>query len=141
MRYYNEHRKRGCKMTYPVIHTCPVCAHALHVQKLACSQCHTVIENNFSLSKFAALSKEEMEFIEVFVVKRGNIKEVEKVLGISYPTVRGKLNDIIAELDHDEAEEENNEKLRKSQVIAMLENDEISAKEAVALLKNNRLEE
>ncbi len=128
-------------MTYPVIHTCPVCDHSLHVKKLGCSNCRTVIENDFSLSKFASLSAEQMHFVEVFVVKRGNIKEVEKVLGISYPTVRGKLNDIIAELGHDEAEEENNEKLRKSQVIAMLENDEISAKEAVALLKNNRLEE
>jgi len=128
-------------MTYPVIHTCPVCDHSLNVKKLGCSNCRTVIENDFSLSKFATLSAEQMHFVEVFVVKRGNIKEVEKVLGISYPTVRGKLNDIIAELGHDEAEEENNEKLRKSQVIAMLENDEISAKEAVALLKNNRLEE
>lgn len=128
-------------MTYPVIHTCPVCDHSLHVKKLGCSNCRTVIENDFSLSKFATLSAEQMHFVEVFVVKRGNIKEVEKVLGISYPTVRGKLNDIIAELGHDEAGEENNEKIRKSQVITMLENDKISAKEAVALLKNNRLEE
>src|SRR5699024_10212824 len=89
------------KMTYSVIHSCPVCDHALHVKKLACSNCHTVIENNFSLSKFSSLSKEQMHFIEVFVVKRGNIKEVEKALGVSYPTVRGKLNDIIKQLGHD----------------------------------------
>ena len=129
------------KMTYPVIHTCPVCDHSLHVKKLGCTNCKTVIENDFSLSKFATLSAEQMHFVEVFVVKRGNIKEVEKALGISYPTVRGKLNDIIAELGHNEDEEEHKEKLRKSEVIAMLENNEISAKEAVVLLKNNHLEE
>src|SRR5690625_4213824 len=128
-------------MTYPVIHTCPVCDHSLNVKKLGCSNCRTVIENDFSLSKFATLSAEQMHFVEVFVVKRGNIKEVEKVLGISYPTVRGKLNDIITELGHDEEKEEHKEKLRKSQVIAMLENDEINAKEAVELLKNNNSEE
>jgi len=111
------------------------------VKKLSCSNCKTVIENDFSLSKFASLSAEQMHFVEVFVVKRGNIKEVEKALGISYPTVRGRLNDIIKELGHDEDEEEHKEKVRKSEVIAMLESDEITAKEAVALLKNNHLEE
>jgi len=128
-------------MTFPVIHTCPVCDHSLHVKKLGCSNCRTVIENDFSLSKFATLSAEQMRFVEVFVVKRGNIKEVEKALEISYPTVRGKLNDIITVLGHNEEEGKHKEKIRKSQVIAMLENDEISAKEAVALLNNNSLEE
>jgi len=131
-------------MTYPVIHTCPVCAHALHVQKLACSQCHTVIENNFSLSKFAALSKEEMEFIEVFVVKRGNIKEVEKVLGISYPTVRSKLNQIIEQLGYEEEQDTKRvmeeDKARKKSIIDMLEEGEISAQEAVERLKNKNEE-
>jgi len=131
-------------MTYPVIHTCPVCAHALHVQKLACSQCHTVIENNFSLSKFASLSKEEMEFIEVFVVKRGNIKEVEKELGISYPTVRSKLNQIIEQLGYEEEKDTKRvmeeEKARKKNIIDMLEDEEISAQEAVERLKNKNEE-
>src|SRR5699024_2998002 len=113
------------KMTYRVIHNCPVCDHSLHVKKLACSNCHTVIENNFSLSKFSSLSKEQMHFIEIFVVKRGNIKEVEKALGVSYPTVRGKLNTIIEQLGHDEGEKiqadvaEN--KRRKAQIINMLD--------------------
>lgn len=127
-------------MTYPVIHTCPVCAHSLHVKKLACHNCHTVIENSFGLSKFASLSKEQMDFIEVFVVKRGNIKEVEKALGISYPTVRGKLNSIIEQLGHDDmeavkhVEDEKNE--RKAQIIQSLEAGEIEATEAVEQLKN-----
>ena len=131
-------------MTYSVIHSCPVCDHSLHVKKLACSNCHTVIENNFSLSKFSSLSKEQMHFIEVFVVKRGNIKEVEKALGVSYPTVRGKLNDIIEQLGHDEKVETQveitEEKSRKAQIIKMLEEDKINAQEAVELLKNNEKE-
>src|SRR5699024_681891 len=108
------------EMTYPVIHTCPVCEHSLHVKKLACHNCHTVIENNFSLSKFASLSKEQMEFIEVFVVKRGNIKEVEKALGISYPTVRSKLNNVIEQLGHEEEKStdgiDGQEKARKAHI-------------------------
>lgn len=122
-------------MSYPVINACPICRHSLHVTKLECSNCHTIIENNFTLSKFASLSDEQMHFVEVFLVSRGNIKEVEKELGISYPTVRGKLNDIIALMGHDKKLEETSEQ-SKSQIIAMLENDEITTKEAIHLLKN-----
>jgi len=121
-------------MSYPVIHSCPVCSHALHVKKLECSKCHTLIENDFTLSKFASLSAEQMHFVEVFLLSRGNIKEVEKELGISYPTVRGRLNDIIALLGHEKQSVESSEP-NKSEIISMLERDEISAQEAIKLLK------
>ncbi|PAV28246.1 hypothetical protein CIL05_17930 [Virgibacillus profundi] len=122
-------------MSYSVLNTCPVCEHSLHVTKLQCSHCHTTIENKFELSKLASLSAEQMHFIETFIISRGNIKEVEKELGISYPTVRGKLNEII-EILRPERKNEDSGDFSKAQVIAMLENDEITAKEAVKLLKN-----
>jgi len=122
-------------VSYPVINDCPICNHALHVKKLECSNCHTKIENDFTLSKFASLSAEQMHFVEVFLISRGNIKEVEKELGISYPTVRGKLNDIITLLGHDQQSAEEMEQ-SKSQIISMLENEEISTNEAIKLLKN-----
>lgn len=121
-------------MSYPVIHACPVCNHSLHVKKLACSHCHTTIENTFSLSKFALLSAEQMHFVEVFLFSRGNIKEVEKELGISYPTVRGKLNEIITLLGHERKATEE-KKVGKQEVISMLDNGEITAQEAIELLK------
>src|SRR5690625_266352 len=95
--------KRGF-MTYPVIQNCPVCSNSLHVKKLECSKCHTTIENDFTLSKFASFTKEQMNFVEVFILSRGNIKEVEKELGISYPTVRSRLNEIIKKLGYEEKE-------------------------------------
>ena len=82
-------------MTYHMLNTCPVCSHSLHVTKLQCSHCNTTIENEFKPSRFSSLSKEQMGFVETFIVSRGNIKEVEKELGISYPTVRSRLNEII----------------------------------------------
>lgn len=123
-------------MAYPIIHNCPICQHTLHVTKLACNHCHTVIENDFSLSKFATFTKEQMDFIEVFLLKRGNIKEVEKALGISYPTVRGKLNEVISLLGHEAAAKNENNEIRKSEIIAMLDQGEITAEEAITLLKN-----
>jgi hypothetical protein len=77
-----------------------------------------------------------MNFIETFIVSRGNIKEVEKELGISYPTVRGKLNEIIEILRPEKKnEQEPTPTHAKAQVISMLENGEITSQEAIKLLK------
>lgn len=122
-------------MTYSVLTNCPVCSHSLHITKLHCSHCHTTIENEFKLSKIASLSPEQLEFVETFLVCRGNIKEVEKELGISYPTVRGKLNDIVAALGYDTETPKKSERNEKK-IVAMLENGEITPEEAIKLLKN-----
>ena len=84
-----------------VISRCPVCNCELTVARLKCDSCDTVIENSFRLSKFDYLSDEELYFTETFLRCRGNIKEVEKELGISYPTVRSKLNEVIKKLGYD----------------------------------------
>src|SRR5690625_1498650 len=118
---------KGVVWMHPLIHQCPICEHALHVTKLQCSRCETTIENEFSLSKFATLSKEQLHFVEVFLISRGNIKEVEKTLNISYPTVRSKLNEVIERLGY-EAEEHVVD--RRKTVIASLESGQITAEEA-----------
>ncbi len=97
-------------MTYPIITACPVCSHTMKVTRLHCANCHTTIENDFQLSKLASLNREQYQFIEVFLKCRGNIKEVEKEMGISYPTVRGKLNDVVAALGYTEKKKEFDEK-------------------------------
>ena len=79
-------------MAYPLLTNCPVCRKALKITKLHCNHCQTTVENEFEVSKLAALGQEKLHFIEIFLKCRGNIKEVEKELGISYPTVRGKLD-------------------------------------------------
>ncbi|HLU22855.1 MAG TPA: DUF2089 domain-containing protein [Bacillaceae bacterium] len=119
-------------MGYPLITNCPVCSKTLKITKLQCSHCQTTIENDFELSKFAALNQEQLYFIEVFLKSRGNIKEVEKELGVSYPTVRGKLNDIISALGYKERKADTEER----SVISMLEKGEISVDEALNLLKD-----
>lgn len=122
-------------MTYSVLTSCPVCSHSLHITKLHCSHCHTTIENEFTLSKIASLSPEQLQFVETFLICRGNIKEVEKELGISYPTVRGKLNDIITALGYSPEAPKKKERDEK-QIVSMLEKGEITAEEAIRLLKH-----
>jgi len=119
-------------MAYKVITHCPVCSKTLKITKLQCSHCHTTIENEFELSKLASLSKDQLHFVEVFLTCRGNIKEVEKELGISYPTVRGKLTDIISALGFEQKKKND---VDEKKVITMLENGEITPEEAIKLLK------
>ncbi|SEN97443.1 DUF2089 domain-containing protein [Paenibacillus sp. OV219] len=120
-------------MKYPIITQCPVCYNSLYAVKLECGHCRTRIENTFELSTLAQLSPEQLQFAITFLVNRGNIKEVEKELGISYPTVRGKLNDIITALGYDTRKKS---EVDEKKVISMLENGEITADEAVKMLKH-----
>lgn len=116
-----------------VISRCPVCGGELTVARLHCGSCDTVIENQFSLSKFDYLSDEELYFTETFIRCRGNIKEVEKELGISYPTVRAKLDGVIKKLGYEAGAEEQTRK--REEVLKALENGEITAQQAIEQLQ------
>lgn len=119
-------------MVYPLITNCPVCSSQLTITKLECAHCHTTVENKFQLTKLAALGQDQLHFVEIFLKCRGNIKEVEKELGISYPTVRGKLDDIVSALGFSMQKKTD---VDKKKVVAMLEKGEITAEEAIHLLK------
>ncbi|WBW95161.1 DUF2089 domain-containing protein [Oceanirhabdus sp. W0125-5] len=86
-------------MGVQIIHKCPVCNRQLTVRRMKCNECNTVIENEFIFDKFMTMNKEELKFIEVFLKCRGSIKDVEKVLGLSYPTVRSKLDKIAKKIE------------------------------------------
>ncbi|MFC0300298.1 DUF2089 domain-containing protein [Virgibacillus soli] len=122
-------------MTHQVLTHCPICSNTLTITKLHCQHCHTTIENDFKFSRISQLSEDQLHFVEVFLVSRGNIKEVEKELGVSYPTVRGKLNDIISTLGYKKEEKKNHTAISKENIVTMLENEEITPDEAIKLLK------
>lgn len=118
-------------MAYKLITKCPVCSSNLRVKKLQCAKCNTIIENDFELTSFLNLNSEQLYFAEVFIKNRGNIKDVEKELGISYPTVRAKLDDVIEALGYSIPKPKSSS---KSDIINMLENGEISPDDAIKML-------
>lgn len=118
---------------HKVLSQCPVCSHQLTVQRLKCKNCQTVIENDFKLSKFEYLSLEQLHFIETFLRCRGSIKEVEKEMGISYPTVRAKLDEVIGSLGL--SQKESKQSKQADDILDALEKGEISADEAIHELK------
>lgn len=119
---------------------CPVCGERLSITKLSCPKCATAIEGDFQPCEFCRLPAEDLEFVKVFIKCRGNIKDVEKELGISYPTVRGKLDAVIKSLGFEaggkEAVQERAEKdAARSQILEQLAKGELTAKEATERIK------
>lgn len=125
-------------MAHEVISECPVCHHELKITRLNCPHCLTEISGDFKLSKLASLSKEQLVFVEIFLKNRGNIKDCEKDLGVSYPTVRRLLNDVLSSLGYQNHQEDDQTQMSQKEIIKQLENGEISVKEAQALLKKLR---
>src|ERR671931_664675 len=82
---------------------CPMCEAELVVTHLRCQQCGTGLEGVFHLTRFDRLSREHLRFIDVFLKNRGVIRDVERELEISYPTVRSRLDDVIRALGYDAA--------------------------------------
>ena len=115
-----------------VIGECPVCKSDLKVTRLTCTNCSTELTGDFQLSKFNYLSKEHLYFIEVFIKNKGNIKQIEKELGISYPTVKRNLDEVIVSLGYEVSPEE---KANKEEIFKQLEKGEITASEAAKLMK------
>lgn len=110
---------------------CPICSNKLTVQKVYCKECGISIEGDFQLCKFCLLTKEQKEFAEIFIKNKGNIKEIEKEMGISYPTVKNKLENLIEALGYKVKPKD--ESYRKN-VLQRLYDGEITAEEAIQLL-------
>ena len=82
-----------------VIAICPVCSGELEISRLHCGSCGTTIEGEFGVGRFGRLSHEQMALLESFLRSRGNLKEMERALGISYPTVRARVEALVQALD------------------------------------------
>ena len=84
-------------------HICPSCASTLKVKSLVCEQCATEVSGVFSLPLLASLTQQEQDFIVDFVKSSGSLKIMAQKLGLSYPTVRNLLDDIIGKIETNQA--------------------------------------
>jgi len=85
-------------MPHDVISTCPVCSGELAVTRLHCRSCGTTLEGEFSVGRFGRLTREQLALLESFLRSRGNLRDMERELGISYPTVRSRVEALVRAL-------------------------------------------
>ncbi|MDP4152667.1 MAG: DUF2089 domain-containing protein [Bacillota bacterium] len=113
--------------------TCPVCGGEYEITRLTCKKCNSELTGKFEGCEFCDLSPNEKQFLLTFIKCRGNIKEVEKELNISYPTVRNRLDAIISRLGLEGIKPDTSQE--RKEVLEKLEKGEITADEAAELIK------
>jgi hypothetical protein len=94
----NNGTSEASQVTHEVISTCPVCSQELAVTRLRCGSCGTTIEGEFRVGRFSGLSREQMRLLESFLRSRGNLRDMERELGLSYPTVRSRVDGLVRAL-------------------------------------------
>ena len=128
-------------MAYQLPGRCGICGHDIIITDFYCPNCNTRTEGRFTSCRFCSLNQEQLDFIEAFLKCRGNIKDVEKELGISYPTIRNRLEDVLQALglsNSNEAADQGKSKADMSSILAALEQGEISPQEALKRLKGKK---
>jgi hypothetical protein len=130
---------------HDVISTCPVCASELAVTRLHCRSCGTTLEGDFSVGRFGRLNRDQLTLLESFLRSRGNLREMERELGISYPTVRSRVEALVRALgfgprsDGDEADEPTPDAVpagrTRAEVLEALARHEMTAEDAAVAIR------
>lgn len=122
---------------YPVKADCPTCGDLMHVSRLECDSCGTSVEGNFFLNSINRLPSESIAFLESFIRNKGVIKDIEVDLGISYPTVKSRLDEVVKQLGFAEQRgrlRPSQEREERRQILEELRLGTISAETAAARL-------
>ena len=120
---------------YPVPTECPVCHDDLLVTRLVCRNCGTALEGRFTMGRLFQLTPEQIHFVEVFIRCEGKLNRVQEELGLSYPTVRSRLTEVISALGYEVGQERESGEERRQDILGRLARHEISAEEAFRLLE------
>ncbi|QSO46178.1 DUF2089 domain-containing protein [Alicyclobacillus mengziensis] len=127
-------------MPYPVPTKCPACSAQMDITELTCPECQTRVEGVFAGSALHRLTTEQLQFVEVFLRCRGNIKEVERDLKISYPTVRSRLDQVIQSLGYPVSSEDSSDFVDPAEnVLEALDTGELSFDEALQRLRSGSI--
>ncbi len=107
---------------------CPFCGGKIQITEFKCETCNAIVSGYFNLGSFP-VSDEHWEFIYLFIKVRGNLKKMGSILGLSYPTLRAKLEEVREVLGFSPSEDE------KDDVISELEMGLIDTNEALKKLE------
>ncbi len=113
------------------IFNCPSCDERMVISELKCPKCDLRVKKDFAQCRFCKLEEEDYEFLKIFLRTQGRITDMEKILGISYPTIKTKIDNLLKNLKLAPVEDEQDP-------IEALAQEKISVDEAIAILKQRR---
>jgi hypothetical protein len=128
-----ERPRRPQEMEHRAPTDCPVCGAQLAVIRLGCASCGSELAGVFRTCEFCALNDKEIEMLRVFLASRGNLREVEKHLGVSYPTARLRFAELLAKLGLGEAAEPE-AALTRDEILSEVASGALSPAEAQELI-------
>lgn len=117
-----------------ILERCPSCGRDLEITRLSCTSCETTVQGRYQPCPFCSLSPESTSFLLTFVRCRGNVKEMERELGISYWTVRRRLDGLIEELGVEAAVESEDVTTLQLDVLEQVSRGELGATAAAEIL-------
>jgi hypothetical protein len=127
---------RDAVAAHQVLTRCPVCGDDLRIVRLECPGCGSALQGSFTLGRLARLTREQLQFVEVFIRCRGKIKDVEEDLGISYPTVVARLNEVVQAMGFEVRQEDADLAARRQQVLDELASGGLTAASAAGRLRS-----
>ncbi|MXZ22540.1 MAG: DUF2089 domain-containing protein [Caldilineaceae bacterium SB0665_bin_25] len=116
-----------------VLEECPSCGGEVEITRVSCTSCDTEVTGRFAPCRFCRLPPEMAQFLELFVRNRGNVKEMERELGISYWIIRSRINDLITDLGF-ESEKQDELASQRQEILERVSGGELTAGEAAELL-------
>lgn len=119
---------------------CPLCGGEITVTRIYCRDCDTTIEGRFEGGPFSQLTQEQLEFVETFIRHEGKITRMESVLGLSYPTIRNRLHEVIRALGYEPGGTDEPGGLtddERQRILEDLDKGLISAEKAMVLLQES----
>ena len=114
---------------------CPVCSQRLATTRLTCPDCSTELSGAFTSCEFCILNDEDRDVLRVFLASRGNMKELERHLGVSYPTARARFDGLLTRLGIERASAPAPSRLELMEQVARAE---IDIDEAMRRLEPNK---
>ena len=123
---------------HPLLGACPVCGESLEVTRLHCRNCDTTIDGHFTPGPFDRLSPEQLAFAETFIRNDGKLNRMETELGLSYPTLRSRLNELKQAMGYEVGQEEPPAAIsdeERRQILDDLATGKVTSEEAVQRLQ------
>lgn len=117
---------------------CPVCQNALTIARLRCDACDTTLEGRFAGGPFSHLTAEQLDFVLTFIRCEGKLTRMETEIGLSYPTIRNRLQDIIRALGYEPGKDDSSPEIsedRRRQVLEDLDAGRLNAESAMRILR------